>query len=953
MSKLSHQKRVDHLLEYAHQKNERKSPEKYLLSKLDEGYGKKGYKLNYFNIELNPGEIGLGQEQKYNFKNRNIKFGNTNKLIKRDVLYAKDKLIKIKTNIKKKENSKESNINLNKTEFNYHYSIHTNINHYFKNCNLLLNQKTSTEMESHLDSLWKKLGVNESYISNFNSLKNKIINSEEKNNLIITEIEYLERFRNILENFSEDIVKRENKLDELKTKLEKMNKDGDTSFDKKLNGELTSIICTYIDISIRIIEYYLLYKEIINKGKAVNKFNEDIIKKNFDITKNDMNYISKMKTDTNFLSNLKFNDFKINKDIFNLIKGDPFLTSFNNTSQLSSEIKEQIKYCQYFLIQETINESIQKAVKEPKTNSARKKSQSHITIDAALIPKKNLNIINNTKKETFEESKNPEENININTNLNKTINDTINTTDNLNISYYSGKISEFIPLYNDYFSKIPSEQKIIFNLNEEPLNYFKHNYYPKIILCKDTITNEIKGMCIYSIIFKEHEKKANQIIIEHISSYNKEEMENILTKIFEFIKSNHILNDISENSNNLFTEMFIDLYYYLQNDKFEINKSIKDFIGKTIKFRWVKLENISKVIRFQKMKYVISNKEQDKNVRDSMISIDNSVKSNFMINDICAFNLIKNIINNEENKPNELLDNNKEKIEINPYNIIYILFLMKNIFNIKTIFEQILEKIKIFCTNNKLSLPDEAFINKENNEINLYTFPLQLKQLCQLFEGNFYNKIEISNNNEILPLFDGCIGTKYNNYFYNRIESKDLKIFKDNNTEQIFYLIKSKHKSSISLLISSNLNENFKTKYLLSNDHISFIFKDIYNNLSEVESEQNENESKYIYIPAFTKDKKIEIINNGRNKEEKDIISDYIEKCNIEFLTEENILKKNCKKNNNFEYDLIDDDIKNNKVYIINDDFMIFVLDFDVIEQIEIMPILSIKLKKENFISDI
>ena len=282
--------------------------------------------------------------------------------------------------------------------------------------------------------------------------------------------------------------------------------------------------------------------------------------------------------------------------------------------------------------------------------------------------------------------------------------------------------------------------------------------------------------------------------------------------------------------------MFIDLYYYLQNDKFEINKSIKDFIGKTIKFRWVKLENISKVIRFQKMKYVISNKEQDKNVRDSMISIDNSVKSNFMINDICAFNLIKNIINNEENKPNELLDNNKEKIEINPYNIIYILFLMKNIFNIKTIFEQILEKIKIFCTNNKLSLPDEAFINKENNEINLYTFPLQLKQLCQLFEGNFDNKIEISNNNEILPLFDGCIGTKYNNYFYNRIESKDLKIFKDNNTEQIFYLIKSKHKSSISLLISSNLNENFKTKYLLSNDHISFIFKDIYNNLSEVES---------------------------------------------------------------------------------------------------------------------
>ena len=32
---------------------------------------------------------------------------------------------------------------------------------------------------------------------------------------------------------------------------------------------------------------------------------------------------------------------------------------------------------------------------------------------------------------------------------------------------------------------------------------------------------------------------------------------------------------------------------------------------------------------------------------------------------------------------------------------------------------------------------------------------------------------------------------------------------------------------------------------------------------------------------------------------------------------------------------------------------MIFVLDFDVIEQIEIMPVLSINIKKENFISDI
>ena len=978
MKLLLNQKRAEHQnhnnsLEKNHQKNENGSPKKYKLFKKDEVYGQIG-KLNVFNIQLNNGEYNSLQDQKYGLKNRN-KYSNTKNLInfKKEQIFAKEreKITKIKP-LKKKENSKENVLDLNKTEYDYHYSIKTDINHYFKNCNLILKNKISTEIETYLDSLWKQLGVNENYISNFNSIKNNFINIEEKNNLIISEIEYLVKFKDILDNLVKVIGIRENKLNELKILLEKISKEGDTNIDKKYMNDL---IYTYLNNSIRIIEYWLLYREILNQGNFKNKFNEEIIKKNFDITRNDMNYLTKMKTDTNFLINLKLNDIKINKDVFNLFKGDPFLTSFNNINQQLNEYKEKIKYCQYYLIQETIHDSCNKVIKEAKTNSARKKSQSHISINAAVIPKKNLN-----NNKFIEERKNPEENI-INNNLNiintnnnniniidnnnnniniidntaNRDNNEINNNDNLNISYYSGKLSEFIPIYNEYFQKIPSEQKTIFHLQDEPLNYFKHNYYPKIILCKDTTTNEIKGLCIYSIIFKDHEKKPNQIIIQHISSYNEEEMENILTKIFEFIKNNHILNDIWDNSNTLFTEMYIDLYYYLENEKFEINKNIRDFIGKKIKFRWVKLENISKVIRFQKMKFVISNKEREKNIRDSMIRIDNgSIKSNISINDFCVLNFIKNIINNNGNQnENEILDNINEIMKINPYNIVYILSLMKKIFNIKTIFEQILDKIKIFCINNKLSIPDNELINNDNNSINLYTFPLLLKQLGELFSTNNENKLDISNKNEILPLFDGCIGTRYNNYYYNRIESIDLKILKDNETEQIFYLIKSKHKDNISLLISFNLNENFKNKYLLSNEHMSLYFKDIYNGLSEVETEQNEKESKYIYIPAFTMDKKIEIINNEKKQEEKDIINYFEEKYNIEFLTEDIIIRNNNKLNNNFEYDLIEDDVKNNKINIIDDDFVIFVLDFDVIEQIEIIPVMSINVKKENFISNL
>ena len=170
----------------------------------------------------------------------------------------------------------------------------------------------------------------------------------------------------------------------------------------------------------------------------------------------------------------------------------------------SPDIKEKIKYCQHYLIQEMINDTLNKSIKEIKeikeikTNSGRKNSQSHYKIDAG-IPKKNLNFNNinnnnNNKNQNkfLEESKNPEENIinnnKIISNINNTNDNNNNINDNLTISYYEGKISEFIPLYNDYYQKIPDEQKIIFNLKDDLMKYFEHNYYPKIIICKDKVT---------------------------------------------------------------------------------------------------------------------------------------------------------------------------------------------------------------------------------------------------------------------------------------------------------------------------------------------------------------------------------------------------------------------------------------------------------------------------------
>ena len=963
MNKLLLQKRAEHQnhnnsIEYNHQKVKEKSPEKekgYILSKLDETLGKKKFKLNYFNLQLFSGENPI-PDLRNNHKFRNIK-----KIVRKekDQIYVKEK------KMNKKEKSKENlntNNNVNKTEFSYNYNIHTNITKYFKNCKDLLNKKT-TEIEAHLDSLWKLLGVSDNYINLFNSYKNLITNFEEKELYILNEIENLEKVKDIIINLAKEIDMRETKLVEIKNIFENINKESDINTIKKIILESnSSMISSYIENTIRVVEYFLLYKEIINQGNARNnKYNEETIKKNFGINKYDIynNYLQKIKSDTNFINNTKITEIKINKDIFNIFKGDPFLSCLNNIMQLSPEIKDKIKYCQHCLIQEMINDTLNKSIKEIKeikTNSGRKNSQSHYKIDAG-IPKKNLNFNNNNKNQNkfLEESKNPEENINnnkITPNMNN-INDNnnlnnheSNINDNLTISYYSGKISEFIPIYNDYYQKIPEEQKIIFNLKEDLMKYFEHNYYPKIIICKDKVTNIIKGLCIYSVLFKSYELKPNEIILEHISSYNKDEMENILTQMLEFIKANHILKNLCRNNNKLNTEIYINLYYFLVNEKFDIDKNIRDFISKKLKFKWVKLENISKVIRFQKMKHVI-NFEENENINPDNYSL----CSNFSIKDNFIINFIKNLENINNNENNEI---NFVIKKINPYNFYYIIFILKKIFNIKKIFENLISKINNFIINNNIKLElisEERLLPLEennNNDLNIYTLPYDLKLLNECFNGNLNDELNIKNKLDIFPLFDGCLSIKYANYFYNRIESKNIKILKEKSTEQKLFLIKLLNNDNISILISSNLNENFKNKYLLRNNeneaniNISLNFQEIYNNSTEDEADENSLKNNYIYIPAFSLEQKLEVKNNDKN---------INEEYKIEFLSENLITKKNNKINNNFEFDIIEEELSNNRDNLINDEFMIFILDSEVIDNIGIMPIMSIHVNKDNFIS--
>ena len=75
------------------------------------------------------------------------------------------------------------------------------------------------------------------------------------------------------------------------------------------------------------------------------------------------------------------------------------------------------------------------------------------------------------------------------------------------------------------------------------------------------------------------------------------------------------------------------------------------------------------------------------------------------------------------------------------------------------------------------------------------------------------------------------------------------------------------------------------------------------------------------------------------------------EEYKIEFLSENLIAKKNNKINHNFEFDIIEEEMNNNRDNLIDDEFMIFILDSENMENVGIIPVMSINVNKDNFIN--
>ena len=1036
-----------------YQSKDKSKGKQYIIARMVDTFGKKdNYHLNEVNIKYLPDALLLDKDNKGNhFRIRNVKHTKNRKddvlsiNILKDNDFNKDKL-KVKLNYKPniinnpemtKYNNKNANITNNKnindinniissnkndnliyTNINYHNNFQTNINNYFSICNFLTNMSFN-EKENYLEQLWKKFGIKENYINVFNSIKNNINDLEDKSDFIISEIENLKKFEEILLKLSEEIENREKNINMIKNFFETMNIKEEITENKAIMNDFNNLIISYRESSIKVIEYYILYKEKIIRGNIKGKFDDDYIMKKFGLIKNDLNYLIKMKSDMSFLCNSKISNYIANKDIFSSIKGDPFLTCLYNLIPVSIDYKKKIKYCHYYIIQESFIDKINIKNNYNNNNSDIKENKNkikttHINIDTSNqsskiesdFSKKYKNNINKYKNNYFEENKNDTEinnqdiihknknenllhnslkgsfNINNDDNIVNIIdnndNSINNNRENYTVSYYTGSFSKFVTLYDEYYKKIPIEQKKIFNIQENPMNYLKHNYYPKIIIYKDNNLNLIKGICIYSIVLSYYEDIPNQIIIEHLSTYNKEEMEIILKKIFEYLKSNNILNNSNTNNNNKI-EVFIDLYFYLENEKFLIDTNIRDFIKNEFKFRWVKLENISKGIRFQKMKYQYNantspNNENEEKDNNNNFYNEDTIERNSTIdkngNNLCFNFSIKNESIMKFMKQNEALNLNKDNSipndnkYINPFNIIY---LIKKLFTIedKKYSEYIFNNIDNYFIENDKEIKEILNKNEENSNDILDNNPYissDFKQLVDLdFEqknGSNY-KFDIKAKMDILPLFDNCISIKYKNYFFNRIESNNAKLFIEKTTNQKFFFITSANNENINLLISTTLNKEFTDKYITSQDNsnISLKFKDIYDNMDIIETNQNDN--KYLYIPSFKVNSKIKNYYKGENKNTKSeeinnkyIIGNYNENCKIQFISEDLLEKSKMNDEMNFYYDKIEEDYINNRESIIDDNFIIFVINYEVISKIATIPLISLYITKDKFISD-
>jgi len=359
---------------------------------------------------------------------------------------------------------------------------------------------------------------------------------------------------------------------------------------------------------------------------------------------------------------------------------------------------------------------------------------------------------------------------------------------NKKLNFYTKDISKFNETYIKYYNTIPNEQKIIFNIKENLMEY-TNGINPMFIIKKNY------GDITYFCSLEYSNEDENTL---HISNFsiNNNEIKNGIEELIKFLSEKKII----------YQYLTIDLYYENKDGKLILNKDINN-IFKNIKFKWTKLENKEEGIRYQKMKY--TNPDY----------IENTFIDNY------AMNFISGLIIYHGNNKMELIKNSKEfDFNFNNFN----LNVLEKINNNN---EDDLKKINQFCKNiyfnhcNDLS-EINRILNLENLNIKLPSVDNGNKILYDLFKIN--------------TQFNSLLSLKINEKRYFRINSQ-IQVLIEKETQQKLYMILMKDDN---YLIIGEPNIKFNKLLNKENNNIYKIFQDINQRIEQVDEQINS-----IYIP--------------------------------------------------------------------------------------------------------
>ena len=856
--------------------------------------------------------------------------------------------------------------------------------------NNLPEEFTKDKIFMKLIDLWNKLGgVNYTYAESFIKYTK---NNEDKNILFQNEINQLTLIINKLNNLNENIKKRNDIIEKIKSLINNNNFE-----------QIKQLLNFLSSISITIINEYNHFMKEISFDLFMNKYNILRIN-NFDI-----NYLSRMETDCNFLADNPniIKNFGIDKrhPYLSLIKGEENnnMKDFCKFVLLKNKIYHDLlnEEENYSNNQNNINLNFENLFSN--NNNFSNRSETNLSIKSENINKYNITEQNNRiienninltitpKKELYTENNNNSKidegkkdieifrndiiynskNFNLFTFGREVKLPKIKNEDILSISPYNQKKDpKLILLYTSYISSIDEKMKLSFNINNDIYYYFNLGIYPKIFLFKDLNSN-VKAFCTLSYDYNiTSDKKI--LTITNISCMDGYKISKILLSLIEYCKNNEIYFDSIE----------INLYYIKKEGKFILDEEYENEIKNEAKFKWVKLENDGEK---RKIKYhyvnnnIINYKEN---------SINNKRKN---IPNINQTQIGVNIINYSLIKYYQEVGN--QNILFSEHNQLYLIInLLKRYYLIDDIDDEINHIIGNF---GGIKLKKILKILSEYNHI-LVSNPKDFKNYYYKddnfnieFLSSFLEKIENNknedddllclNNYNVFTNFKSIIKTEINGYEYNiislnnyLIEAFNINDIDDEDTieNNSNFNIYDNEENAI-----KNNNDNKEVKqndilYFLKSEHddISFIFYEI----NEDNKDLSQNEIDTLFNKVL---KKILI------KDNEEPIKSYNKICIPSFqYKKRNTVKENMedKKNENLkliEYELLDyneqinfciENLANNEikfsfpsfkkiednedVKILKNDFIIAVINPDLVLDYHLPAMSIFYINKEHWI---